>query len=145
MDAQKRAQTETSSLWHDFPATNSRRDPQRWKTWYWSKERAWNWRRRTDGVATETVKTYFGHVVCMGPERFSNILLYGHISGNRSRGRPRKRWIDNAREDCELLGLSLVETARVQAGWQRTEGTRILLWAELPACAYGGWTFKKST
>ena len=32
--------------------------------------------------------TYFGHVVRMGPERFLNILLYGHISGTRPRGRP---------------------------------------------------------
>ena len=57
--------------------------------------------------------TYFGHVVHMGPERFPNILLYGHISGTRPRGRPRKTWIDNVREDCELFGLSLVEADRL--------------------------------
>ena len=55
---------------------------------------------------------YFGHVVRMGSERFPNIQLYGHISGTRPRGRPRKRWIDNAREDYESLGLSLVEADR---------------------------------
>ena len=57
--------------------------------------------------------TYFGHVVRMGPERFPNILLYGHISGTRHRGRLRKRWIDNVQEDCESLGLSLVEADRL--------------------------------
>ena len=57
--------------------------------------------------------TYFGHMVRMGPERFSNILLYGHISGTRPRRRSRKRWIDNVREDCESLGLSLVEADRL--------------------------------
>ena len=57
--------------------------------------------------------TYFAHVVRMGPERFPNILLYGHINGTRPRGRPRKRWIDNVREDCESLGLSLAERDRL--------------------------------
>ena len=32
--------------------------------------------------------TYFGHVVRMGPEIFPSLLLYGHASGTRTRGRP---------------------------------------------------------
>ena len=56
--------------------------------------------------------TYF-YVVHMGPERFSNILLYGDISGTWPRGRPRKKWINNVQEDCEWLGLSLVEADRL--------------------------------
>ena len=34
-------------------------------------------------------------------DRFPNILLYGHISGTRSRGHPKKKWIDDNRGDCE--------------------------------------------
>ena len=46
--------------------------------------------------------TCFGQVVRMEPENLPNILLYGHISSTRPRGRPRKRWIDNVRENCHL-------------------------------------------
>ena len=57
--------------------------------------------------------TFFGHVVRVGPNRFPNILLYGHINGTAHSGHPRKRWLDNVREDSESLGLSLVETDRL--------------------------------
>ena len=35
------------------------------------------------------------------------MLLHGHIHGNRPRGRPKKRWLDNIIEDCEALCLPL--------------------------------------
>jgi len=34
--------------------------------------------------------SYFGHVARMNPNRYPHILLHGHISGVRPRGRPRK-------------------------------------------------------
>jgi len=43
---------------------------------------------------------YFGHVVRMDQHRLPNIALYGRVDGNRAKGRPRKRWLDNVTEDC---------------------------------------------
>jgi len=56
--------------------------------------------------------TYFGHVSRMQPERYPHTLLHGHISGSRPQGRQRKKWIDNAKEDCNRLELTLNEAAR---------------------------------
>ena len=44
--------------------------------------------------------TYFEHVSRMPPEGHPHTLLHGHISGSRPQGRPRKKWIDNVKEDC---------------------------------------------
>ena len=32
-------------------------------------------------------------------ERYPYVLLYGHTHGRRPKGRPRKKWVDNIRED----------------------------------------------
>jgi len=61
----------------------------------------------------EVVRThrlsYFGHVARMCRSRYPHILLYGHTEGSGPRGRPRRRWLDNVREDCEMFHLSLPE------------------------------------
>jgi len=44
---------------------------------------------------------YFGHVERMPDYRFPYLLLHERVHGQRSRGRPRKRWLNNVREDCE--------------------------------------------
>jgi len=65
----------------------------------------------------ETFRTrrlsYFGHVARMNPNRYPHILLDGHISGVRPRGRPRKRWTDNITKDCDALHLSVPEADRL--------------------------------
>ena len=58
---------------------------------------------------------YFGHVNRMAPNRLPYIALFGHVHGQRKRGRPRKRWINNLREDCDELGLNVVEACRLAA------------------------------
>ena len=58
---------------------------------------------------------YFGHVNGMAPSRLPHIALFGHVHGERKRGRPRKRWINNLREDCEEMGLDVVEACRLAA------------------------------
>jgi len=55
---------------------------------------------------------YFGHVERMPDYRFPYTLLHGRVRGRRSRGRPRKRWLDNVREDCERAGLTLTQAVR---------------------------------
>ena len=53
--------------------------------------------------------SYFGHVVRMSPSRIPNIMLYGRVHGKRPVGRPRKRWFDNVRDDCKILGFTVEE------------------------------------
>jgi len=57
--------------------------------------------------------TYFGHVSCIPAERFPHIALFGCTEGSRTRGRPRKKWLDNVKEDCAAMNLTLVEATRV--------------------------------
>jgi len=44
--------------------------------------------------------------------RFPYMLFRGRVHGQRSRGRPRKRWLDKVREDCERAGLTLTQAVR---------------------------------
>ena len=77
--------------------------------------------------------SYFGHVVRMSPNRIPNIMLYGRVHGKRPVGRPKKRWLDNVREDCKILGLTVKEAdqlARDRARW-RSGVTRLLERADL--------------
>ena len=66
--------------------------------------------------------SYFGHVVRMQPARTPNILLYGRVHGRRPVGRPKKRWLDNIREDCLIMGITEEEAdhiARDRGLWSR--------------------------
>jgi len=49
----------------------------------------------------------------MNQNRFPYIAMHGRVNGCRRRERPRKRWIDSAKKDCEARGLTVVETERV--------------------------------
>jgi len=57
--------------------------------------------------------TYFGHVNRMDNDRFPKLLLHGYTHGNRSRWRPKKKRLDNIREDCEDINTSILEAARL--------------------------------
>ena len=52
-----------------------------------------------------------------------NMLLYGRVHGLQSQGRPRKRWLDNVREDCTKVGCTLVQAVR--EAHDRTKGRSI--------------------
>ena len=74
-----------------------------------------------------------GHVVRMSPNRIPNIMLYGRVHGKRPVGMPKKRWLDNVREDCKILGLTVEDAdqlARDRARW-RSGVTRLLERADL--------------
>jgi hypothetical protein len=45
----------------------------------------------------------------MGAKRNVYILLVGKPEGNRSLGRPRRRWIDNIKIDLLEIGASVVD------------------------------------
>jgi len=49
----------------------------------------------------------------MPAERFPHIALFGCTEGSRTRGRPRKKWLHNVKEDCVAINLTLVEATRV--------------------------------
>ena len=51
--------------------------------------------------------TWFGYVERMEGERLPHAALHGNVRGGRSRGRQRKRWMDNAREDLEEKHIQL--------------------------------------
>jgi len=55
---------------------------------------------------------YFGHEERMPYYRFPYMLLHGSVYGQRSRGRPRKKWLNKVREDCERVGLTLTQAVR---------------------------------
>jgi len=66
--------------------------------------------------------SYFGYVMRMNPLRTPNILLHGRVKGTRPRDRPKKRWLDVVREDCNIIGLTLPEAehlATTRRLWSR--------------------------
>ena len=63
--------------------------------------------------------TYFEHVNRMGNERFPKLLLHGHTHGHRSRGKPKKKWLDDIREDCDDLNMSIIQVSCL--AWNRNE------------------------
>ena len=36
--------------------------------------------------------------------------MEGYVHGQRSKGRPKRRWIDGLKEDCALLNLTIQDT-----------------------------------
>ena len=85
--------------------------------------------RRKAGVEEDIVQKitkrrlrYFGHVVRMPQSRFPNMAFYGQVHGQRSRGRPRMRWVDNIKKDCERIGISIYEATQEASNrdtWRR--------------------------
>src|SRR6218665_2738174 len=73
------------------------------------RERIRNEKTREELGAEETVVekikrrrlTWFEHMERMEGKRLPNAALHGHVRGGRSRGRQRKRAMDNVREDLE--------------------------------------------
>jgi hypothetical protein len=50
-----------------------------------------------------------GHVARIGEKRNVYRLLVGKPVGKRPVGRPRRRWIDNIKNDLSEIGLSVVD------------------------------------
>ena len=48
---------------------------------------------------------YFGHVTRMDKCRLPYIALYGRVEGNRAKGRPRKRGLDNVMTVNAVAGI----------------------------------------
>ena len=50
-----------------------------------------------------------GHVARMGEERGVYRILVEKLEGNRSLGRPRRRWVDNIRMDLKEVGCGYMD------------------------------------
>src|SRR6218665_3144550 len=64
---------------------------------------------------------WFGHVERMEEKRLPNAALHGHVEGKRSRGRERKTWMDNVREDLKERNIDLTrigEATRNREVWR---------------------------
>ena len=56
---------------------------------------------------------YFGHIMRMHERCLPYILLYGRLHVTRLRGRPNKRWLDNIREDCAEMKMTITAATRL--------------------------------
>ena len=67
--------------------------------------------------------SYFGHVCRLDPHQLPYICLHGRVEGRRCRGRPRKRWLDCVKENCNDHDISLEEafhSANDRERWRST-------------------------
>jgi len=62
--------------------------------------------------------TYFGHVNHIDSESSQHYYCMA-THGHRSRGKPNKKWLDNIREDCEDMNMSILQASRLS--WDRTK------------------------
>ena len=51
---------------------------------------------------------YFVHTIRMPNYRYPKITLEGRIPGQRLRGTPPKRWLDNIKSSCQEIGIASV-------------------------------------
>ena len=80
-----------------------------------SREKVRNEQTREELGAQETVVQkimkrrlqWFGHVEWMDGKKIPNAALHGHVEGKRNRGRQRKTWMDNVREDLKEKNIDL--------------------------------------
>ena len=64
---------------------------------------------------------WFGHVERIEGKRLPSAALHGHVEGKRSRGRQRKTWMDNVREDPKEKNIDLTiigEATRNRKVWR---------------------------
>jgi hypothetical protein len=59
---------------------------------------------------------WLGHVMWMGEKRIPKRVLEWKPTGRRSKGRPRKRWIEDIEEDIQLMGIR---------GWRKPSKARM--------------------
>uniref|UniRef100_A0A170WMB5 Endonuclease-reverse transcriptase n=1 Tax=Triatoma infestans TaxID=30076 RepID=A0A170WMB5_TRIIF len=61
-----------------------------------------------------------GHILRMEDSRMPKSILDKNMPGKRKRGRPRKRWLDDVREDLDRIGVSnWRQLALDREAWQR--------------------------
>ena len=65
---------------------------------------------------------WWGHVKRMGEERIPKRLMSSAVEGKRSRGRPRRQWLDSVLNDLKVRGVEDQEAAVLtgnRGSWRR--------------------------
>ena len=65
-----------------------------------------------DKIRTRRLRWY-GHVNRMKSNRLPYKALYTYKEGKRGRGRPRKKWTDNIKEDLERYQMTIIDGMRL--------------------------------
>jgi len=71
------------------------------------------------------------HVARMGEEREAYRVLVGKPEGKRPLGRPRRRWVDNIRNDLQEVGCGYMDwigLAHDRGGWRTLVSAVMNLW-----------------
>jgi len=63
-------------------------------------------------AASDTEIDAFKQVSRRQPWKYPHILLHEYVAESQPRGRQRKTWIDNMREDCSCLEMILIDATR---------------------------------
>jgi len=71
-------------------------------------------------------EAWFGHVERMEGKRLPNAALHGHVRGERSRGRQRKRWMYNVRDDLDNQSINQYSFYYQQKTTADTAATEVL-------------------
>ena len=58
-----------------------------------------------EGVMRQSRLRWFGHVERMDDDQWQRRIL-NHVVDGKYKGRPKKRWLDNVKDDIKLLGIS---------------------------------------
>jgi len=75
----------------------------------------------TDRIRQTRLK-WFGHVTRMNETHLPARAMYSYVEGTRSRGRQRKKWINNVKEDLDFHRMDLqaaINMIRNQEQWRR--------------------------
>ena len=67
---------------------------------------------RSDTISLDEYSILFYSIL------FYSILFYSNVEGSKPRGKPRKTWIDEVKEDMRLRG-SMREDANDEEKWRR--------------------------
>ena len=80
-----------------------------------------------------------GHILRMSDNKTLKQVFMWELSSRRSRGRPKKRWMDCVEEDLHRAGISRygITTGRQRVSLQVTAGDRSQ-WKELVAASTAG-------
>jgi len=67
--------------------------------------------------------THFGNMTRMGSDRYLHLLLHGYTHGHSPKGRPKKKWSDNIRDDCIEMGIITFEASQLAINRTRWRNT----------------------
>jgi len=108
----KRTQAKIEGFWNVSLKKNSRGHATRQKAECGHNEDS-VYRQRYQWTPANPMANIFLSCVSYDSWKISTYCIVWTTEGSRTRGRPRKKWLDNIREDFPAMNLTLVEATRV--------------------------------